>query len=172
MATKSNGKKRQSPSVERQLALAPVAVIEAAKELNGNDDRQINVRVACAKGQDLLNANSYGALQSIESRVIRIKAEIDTALEAEDFDALARLGKEMKRDKKGLPPLTTEKKPKAALTQKKPRKKKGNNPSPEEEVPCHCGFSECVWKGVAVPGSACPVCSSGVVADESEGDRK
>ena len=119
MEPKKNGKKRKSPSVERQIALALVAVIDAA--LTPPDPEGINLLdIAITDAQAILKTHGYEDLESIPARTQRLKAEIDMALKSEDFDALTRLGQEMKRAKKGLPPLTTEKKP----AEKKTRKKK------------------------------------------------
>lgn len=125
--------------------------------------------------------NGYGKLESIETRVTRIEAEITEAVKAQDGAKLAILGAALDRAKSGKPPLETEKKPRKKKTEtpatttpaeKKPRKKKGEGkPSPlplGEAVPCECIYPGCNWKGSAIVDSACPVCSSAVVAVESE----
>lgn len=127
---KTNGKKRTSPSVERQLALALIAVIESAKGLDGNGDRELAVRQAAAAGQELLKANGYADLESIPTRVKRIENEIAVAVAAQDGAKLAQLGAALDRAKKGLPPLATEKKPRAAP--RKPKSEKAQAEAAQE----------------------------------------
>lgn len=186
---KTNGKKRQSPSVERQLALVVVRMIEC---LSGMDDMRARIEAipegakmfadlgtAVDEARQILTVSGYSNLESIAGRVARIQDAIAEALRAQDGAKLAQLGAALDRAKKGLPPLTTEKtprtprKPKMPKTppaepkEKKSSKKSGkSNPLPIGDVPCHCEFTGCTWKGVAVPDSPCPVCSSGVVADK------
>jgi hypothetical protein len=177
-------KSRQVPSVERQLALALVALIEDVYAMhNVEADKAMEIPIKIAR--DVLNANGYSDLKSIRSRVALIQARIAEAVEVNDGASLTQLGPALERAKKGLPPLAPEKKPRkkkvepadaAAPTtppvEKKPRKKKGADETAAlplgEIVPVQCVYPGCAWKGVAVVDSACPVCASAVIAAESE----
>lgn len=171
-------KKRQPPSVERQFALALVALIEAGAKTQGNSEYELGFRQACAAAETLLKTNGYEGLESIPTRVARIQGEIEKALETKNYDALPRLGQEMKRAEAGKPPLATEKKPRKKKVEpatattdppaekKKRGGKKGEPDLPEDGVPCKCGNVDCDWKGIAVIGSACPVDGYLVVAQE------
>src|SRR5712664_2306306 len=104
---KSNGKKRQSPSVERQLALAFLRVIECAGLVEVSDKTQTalsELQTAITDGIQLLDANGYKDLETITTRVKRIKDEMALALEADDGAKLAQLGPALERAKRGLPP--------------------------------------------------------------------
>lgn len=165
-------KKRQSPSVERQLALALVAVLEAIRRPSSDESLLTN---AVDAAQAILEANGYSKLESIPTRVARIQGEIEKALETKNYDALPRLGQEMKRAEAGKPPLTTEKKARAP---RKPKTLKPDTDSPAEPterktrkrreavdgVMCKCNV--CDWTGVSTVGSACPVDGYLVVAQE------
>jgi len=151
---KANGKKRQSPSVERKLALALVALLEDISLIH------IGEVVSATENSDraareVLKANGYEDLESIPRRVARIEAEMKAALEAHDGTKLGQLGPALERAKKGLPPLPTEKKtraprkaktPKPEAAEKKSRKKKGG-----DELPPHlkddAPFAQCTKCG-------------------------
>lgn len=127
------------------LLLLWVAIIEIIA--NGSSTGNDELDVAATDAHAILKTHGYGDLESIPSRVARIQGEIEKALESKNYDALPRLGQEMKRAEAGKPPFATE---------KKPRKKK-----------VKCGNVDCDWKGgVAVIGSACPVDGYLVVAQE------
>lgn len=166
---KQNGKKRQSPSVERQLALALVAILDDLKSMNTDLASEYPAR-------ELLKANGYGDLESIPTRVAAITEQINAAVSSGDGKALALLGPALERAKKGLPPLATEKKPRTkkpttteAGEKKKRGGKKGETPSLlPEGVPVQC--LSCPWEGVGTPDSKCPECGHVVgedVTDES-----
>lgn len=172
---KSIGKKsRQSPSVERQLALALVALIEDVKAIPGDIQTTSVIEVlkkSTVAAQKVLDANGYSNLESVESRVIRIEADIAEAVRAQDGARLARLGAELDRAKSGKPPLATEKKPRkkkvehttappAEPTERKTRKRR----EAVDGVMCKCNV--CDWVGVSTVGSACPVDGYLVVAQE------
>lgn len=189
--TNSNGKKRQSPSVERQLALALVRVIEC---LGGMDDLRERITAvpegaklfaelgtATDEARQVLTITGYADLESIANRVARIQDDIAEALRVQDGAKLAQLGAALDRAKKGLPPLPTEKKPRAprkAKTPKpvstaaavtKPRKKKSDtdNALPlGEAVPVQC--LSCPWEGVGSADSKCPKCGNVVALDVTE----
>lgn len=123
---KQSGTKRQSPSVERQLALALVAVIERVDLVNeaaGADDFT-QLHRSAGEARTVLSANGYENLESIPTRVKRIETEIGAALKAQDGAKLARLGAALDRAKKGLPPLVSEKKTPQSPKPRKARKKK------------------------------------------------
>lgn len=172
--TKTTPKRsRQVPSVERQLALALVGVLECigmvdvVKEQPGYSEMEASLTEAIR----ILDANGYKDLESISSRVRRIEADIAEAVRYQNGAKLAKLGAELDRAKAGKPPLATEKKPKKKTdppAEKKDRKKKDDPALPLGEVPCQCVYPGCAWSGIGVPDSACPVCSSAVVAVEGE----
>lgn len=180
--TKTTPKKsRQVPSVERQIALALLRVIECLSpiedlrslicaEASGSGTKfMAELETATSEAREVLKANNYGGLETIAARVKRIEDEIEVALKARDGAKLAILGAALDRAKAGKPPLATEKKPKKKTdppAEKKDRKKKDDPALPLGEVPCQCAYPGCAWSGVAVPDSACPVCSSAVVAVE------
>lgn len=151
-------KKRQSPSVERQLTLALVALLDT----NAADD--VAWTEARNAADQVLKDNGYAGLESIPTRVARIQGEIEKALETKNYDALPKLGQEMKRAEAGKPPLTTEKK---TRTPRKPKTLKPNTDSLAEpterktrkrrEVVDGVKCNVCDWTGVSTVGSACPV---------------
>jgi hypothetical protein len=179
-------KSRQVPSVERQLALALVALIEDVKAIPDDIETTSVIQVlkkSTTAAQKVLDANGYGGLESIESRIIQIEADIIEAVKTQDGAKLSILGAALERAKKGLPPLATEKKPRkkkvepadtASTTPPAEKKKRGGKKDDKpalplgEIVPVQCVYPGCAWKGEAVVDSACPVCSSAVVAAESE----
>lgn len=118
---KQNGTKRQSPSIERQLALALVAVLEASGDETAMD-------IAATDARAILKTHGYDNLESIPTRVKRIETEIGEALKAQDGAKLGQLGAALDRAKKGLPPLATEKKTPQSLKPRKARKKKDAAP--------------------------------------------
>lgn len=170
---KTNGKRtRQSPSVERQIALALVAV------LDGIPDETISTLSGpVIEARKVLKACGYEDLESIPIRVARIEGQIEEALKTKNYDALPRLGQEMKRAEKGLPPLTVEKKPRKPRTpktaaaepaEKKSRKKKSKDepaPLPVGQASYKCIYPGCAWAGPAPADLVCPVCGTEVVAD-------
>jgi len=185
-------KSRQSPSVERQLALALLRVIECLGPMDdlrsvieardGGAKFWADLETATNEAREVLKTNNYGELETIATRVKRIEADIAEAVRNQDGAKLAILGAALDRAKSGKPPLETEKKPRkkkaepATTTdppaEKKTQKKKGEGkPGPlplGEAVPCQCLYPGCGWEGSAIVDSACPVCSSAVVAVESE----
>ena len=169
--SKTNGKKRTVPSVERQLALALVAVLEAVEtdeRLATPPQNTDSIDNPVFNARAILKTHGYDDLESIPTRVKRIEAEIAEALTAQDGAKLAQLGAALDRAKKGLPPLPTEKKaraPRKAKTEpasRKPRQKKLG-----EGVATVC--PSCKWTGNEVPGSACPDCGAALA---TEGEAK
>lgn len=174
--TKTTPKRsRQVPSVERQLALALVGVLECigmvdvVKEQPGYSEMEASLTEAIR----ILGVNGYKDLESISSRVRRIEADIAEAVKSQDGAKLARLGAELDRAKAGKPPLATEKKPKKKTdppAEKKDRKKKDDSALPlGEVVPVQC--LSCPWEGTGTADSKCPECGNVValdVTDESE----
>lgn len=166
--TKKTPTKRQVPSVERQLALALVAVLNEIRRPSADDDSLTN---AVDAAQTILEANGYAKLESIASRVNRIEGLIEQAYEKKEFAVIAPLAAELERAKKGLSPLAGKKK-KAEPTAPKParasrKSSKGDAPDPAT-VPVKCNYSICQWKGEGVVGSPCPECEAPLVAVEKE----
>lgn len=134
--TTANGKKRprQSPSVERQIALALVRVIECVIDVeqyrgeleklsNGeaNPDFESacdNRKLALEEAHKVLEANGYGDLESIQSRVAAINDQLNAAFSLRDGKAIVKLGVELERAKTGRPPVAQ---PKKAKTPKEPK---------------------------------------------------
>lgn len=125
---KQNGTKRQSPSVERQLALTLLRVIECAGMLDEGATGKEALMLAVDAAIPILDANGYKNMESIPTRVKRIETEIGEALKAQDGAKLAQLGAALDRAKKGLPPLASEKKTPQAPKPRKARKKKDAAP--------------------------------------------
>lgn len=172
---KTNGKKsRQSPSVERQLALALVAIIEVVPGGNLDDPGIAERQAAIINAKKILKDAGYEGLESTPTRVKRIQAEIAKALADKNYDALAKLGQEMKRAEAGKPPLATEKKPrkkKVEPTTARPptepaERKTRKRREAVDGVMCKCGNVDCDWAGISTVGSACPVDGYLVVAQE------
>lgn len=142
MATKKNGTKRLSPSVERQIALALVRVIEcviaadllerevsqadALEEKTAKtalyDQALIDRKVALDEAKQVLTLNNYGDLESIASRVAALENQLTAAISLRDGKEISRLGAALDRAKAGKPPIVVaEKKTKPASTERKPR---------------------------------------------------
>lgn len=134
-AAATNGKrKRQSPSVERQIALALVRVIEcvqkveklAGDQLAGNttiefDQARVDLKHSFEEAHAVLTANGYGDLESIQSRVDALENQLKSAFSLRDGKAITRLGAELERARTGRPPIAQPKKAKA------PKETKTNN---------------------------------------------
>jgi hypothetical protein len=173
-------KSRQVPSVERQLALALVALIEDVYAMhNVEADKAMEIPIKIAR--DVLNANGYSDLKSIRSRVALIQARIAEAVEVNDGASLTQLGPALERAKKGLPPLATEKKPRkkkvepadtASTTPPAEKKKRGGKKDDKpalplgEGVPIQC--LSCPWEGVGTADSKCPECGDVVALDVTD----
>lgn len=135
---KPNGKNRKSPSVERQLALSLLRLIECAGAVEVTDDKQealADLGVAIKSSIAVLDANGYADMESIPTRVKRIEAAIAEALKVQDGAKLAQLGAALDRAKAGKPPLTAEKKTPSTPKTRKPRKQKETGPTEDAEAP-------------------------------------
>lgn len=160
--------KTKRRNVARQIALALVAVLEDYESARSNEP--LSESAAIAHG--LLKTLGYGELESTQTRVARIEVDIAEALKSKDYDALPKLGQEMKRAQAGLPPLTTEKKARKPRTKKEPegekeapaeprakRRKKEPTAEADPNLPdITCSNQDCEWTGKAEAGSACPGC--------------
>lgn len=139
--TAANGKKaRLSPSVERQIALALVRVIECvnavdkiARELKAGDSipeyeqALIDEKQSIDEAQQILEANNYGDLESIASRVAAPENQLTAAISLRDGKAIARLGAELDRAKAGRPQIAQPKKAKVAKISNQPKLPAVNN---------------------------------------------
>lgn len=141
MAAKKTNGKRQSPSVERQIALALVrlkecvleeeragAILSAQTGQVSADLAAIYETASTARKQAIeecdkvLADNGYGELESIASRVAALELQLKAAMDLKQYKDIAPLGAALERAKKGLAPLpVTEKKPKATTEPRKPR---------------------------------------------------
>lgn len=158
MTKTAEKKTRKPPSVERQLALALVSLIETIADGSSTGNDELDVAATDAKA--ILKTHGYGELESIPARVARLEGEIEKALERKDYDALPKLGQEMKRAMAGKPPLEAEKEPRAI-----PKAKTDKAAPKTETVAVKCSYDGvCNYTGEGIVGSPCPDCESELIA--------
>lgn len=93
----------------------------------------------------------------MKSSEVTIKLSMET-----EFELMNRYGRRCTREGLVMRAIADAvKTPAAKKAEPKPRKKK-EKPD-DKQVPLACSFVECPWKGDAVPGASCPVCSSELV---------
>lgn len=113
-------KRKRDVSRERAIALALVDVIE-----NYGDLSQAAVcealDEAITNAKSILETHGFKGLESISSRVAKLETAINNAVIARDGKEIARLGAELNRAQRGLPPIS---KTVAVKKPRKPREKK------------------------------------------------
>lgn len=94
---------RRQLSVERVIALALVEVIEAYSLPGDISAEPLDEAIANAKA--VLLDQGFAGLESIPSRVTKIKTQIQQATDSGDYRHLARLSIELGRAQRGLSPI-------------------------------------------------------------------
>lgn len=115
--TKASRKKspRRQVSGERMIALALVEVIEGHQAvISGTEGASSKFQSALDNAKKVLSDHGYEGLESISSRVSKLETEIAAAVKARDGKEIARLGAELNRAERGLPPITKAKAEKKA----------------------------------------------------------
>jgi len=97
-------KERAAVGRERKLALALVAMRDAISDHEPSFNMSEGLIKADNEAASLLKELGHADLESISARVTRLNAMLKSATEAGDWDEVARLGGELSRAQKGLPP--------------------------------------------------------------------
>lgn len=111
-------KRKRDVSRERTIALALVEVIENYQTFEAGSGDEMDNAITSAKS--ILDSHGYKGLESISSRVAKLETAINAAVVDRNGKEIARLGAELNRAQRGLPPIAKAKEPAV-----KKRKKKG-----------------------------------------------
>lgn len=123
--------KRRELSGERKLALALVEVIE---EIGTPGPEEKRLLAVIEQAEKVLAESGYAGLESITSRVNKIETQLIAAINVKDGKEVSRLGAELSRAQRGLPPLAKKVEKKVAAAPDPPARDTGTMAERESMV--------------------------------------